>query len=48
MYSQSKPSVIQIDSSRVSGPTTMKVRKPVTSMVKSGVSRKSAVPDKRL
>ena len=48
LYSQSRPSVIQIDSSRVSGPTTMKVRNPVTSMVNSGVSRKSAVPDNRL
>ena len=48
MYIQFSPSVIQIDSTRVIGPTATKVRKPVSRMVMSGVSRKSAVPDSRL
>ena len=40
--------MIQSDSSRVTGPTMTKVRKPVMSSVASGVSRKSVVPDRRL
>ena len=48
VYSQLKPLVMPSESSRARGPTTTKVRKPVTSSVMSGVSRKSAVPDRRL
>lgn len=48
LYVQSRPSVIQMESWRVIGPTTTKVRKPVPSRVMSGVRRKSAVPDRRL
>ena len=45
---QFSPSVIHMESWRVRGPTATKVRKPVTSMVMSGVRRKSVVPDRRL